>query len=45
MRRVLVDHVRRRSFATRGGDALLVTLDEAVATTAGRPVTYADVGR
>jgi RNA polymerase sigma factor (TIGR02999 family) len=30
MRRVLVDHARRRGFAKRGGHALRVTLDEAV---------------
>ncbi len=29
MRRILVDHARRRGFAKRGGDALCVTLDPA----------------
>ena len=30
MRRILVDHARRRGFAKRGGDALVMTLDEAL---------------
>jgi len=30
MRRILVDHARRRGFAKRGGDALRVALNEAV---------------
>ncbi len=30
MRRILVDHARHRGFAKRGGDALCVTLDEAL---------------
>lgn len=30
MRRILVDHARRRGFAKRGGNALVVTLDEAL---------------
>jgi RNA polymerase sigma factor (TIGR02999 family) len=30
MRRILVDHARRRGFAKRGGDALHVVLDEAL---------------
>ncbi len=38
MRRILVDHARRRSFAKRGGHALCVTLDEAVATAEERGV-------
>jgi RNA polymerase sigma-70 factor, ECF subfamily len=32
MRRILVDHVRRRGYAKRGGDALCVGLDDAVVT-------------
>jgi RNA polymerase sigma factor (TIGR02999 family) len=32
MRRILVDHARRRSFTRRGGDAVHVALDEAVLT-------------
>ena len=34
IRRILVDHARRRGFAKRGGAALHVTLDDALATTA-----------
>ena len=30
MRRVLVDHARRRNYAKRGGGALKVSFDEAV---------------
>jgi RNA polymerase sigma factor (TIGR02999 family) len=30
MRRILVDHARHRGFAKRGGEALYVTLDEAL---------------
>jgi RNA polymerase sigma factor (TIGR02999 family) len=30
MRRILVDHARRRGFAKRGGDALFMTLDESL---------------
>lgn len=32
MRRILVDHVRRRGYAKRGGDALCVAIDDAVVT-------------
>jgi len=32
MRRILVDHVRRRGYAKRGGDAVCVAIDEAVVT-------------
>ncbi len=38
MRRILVDHVRRRGFAKRGGDALRVALDEAVVAAQARGV-------
>src|SRR5215216_2532076 len=36
MRRIMVDHVRERHALKRGGDALKVTLDEAVAVTETR---------
>ena len=32
MRRILVDHVRRRGYAKRGGDAVRVAIDDAVVT-------------
>jgi RNA polymerase sigma-70 factor (ECF subfamily) len=38
MRRILVDHARRRGFAKRGGNALCVGLDEALATAEARGV-------
>ena len=38
MRRILVDHARRRGFAKRGGNALCVTLDEALVTARERGV-------
>jgi RNA polymerase sigma-70 factor (ECF subfamily) len=38
MRRILVDHARRRGFAKRGGDALLVALDEALVAARTRGV-------
>ncbi len=38
MRHILVDHARRRGFAKRGGNALCVTLDEAVITAEERGV-------
>lgn len=38
MRRILVDHARRRSFAKRGGDALYVGLDEALLKAKSRGV-------
>jgi RNA polymerase sigma-70 factor, ECF subfamily len=38
MRRILVDHARRRGFAKRGGHALRVELDEAMAATQARGV-------
>jgi len=36
MRRILVDHARRRSAAKRGGHEMRVTLDEEIAAGAGR---------
>src|SRR5262249_28232902 len=36
IRRIMVDHARRRGFAKRGGDALHVTLDEALVQTQAR---------
>jgi RNA polymerase sigma factor (TIGR02999 family) len=38
MRRILVDHARRRRYAKRGGTALHVTLEEAVQTAKSRGV-------
>jgi RNA polymerase sigma factor (TIGR02999 family) len=38
IRRIMVDHARRRGFAKRGGDALHVTLDEALVQTQARSV-------
>jgi RNA polymerase sigma factor (TIGR02999 family) len=38
IRRILVDHARSGSFAKRGGHALRVTLDEAVATAEDRGI-------
>ena len=38
MRRILVDHARQRGSAKRGGDALCVTLDEALLTARTRGV-------
>jgi len=38
MRRILVDHARRRGFAKRGGNALCVTLDEALVVARGRGI-------
>ena len=38
MRRILVDHARRRGFAKRGGDALHVVLDEALVSAQARGV-------
>jgi RNA polymerase sigma factor (TIGR02999 family) len=38
MRRILVDHARRRGFAKRGGDLLLVTLDEALVSSQARGI-------
>jgi RNA polymerase sigma factor (TIGR02999 family) len=38
MRRILVDHARRRGFAKRGGDALHVALDEALVVAQERGV-------
>lgn len=38
MRRILVDHARRRGFAKRGGETLCVTLDEGVAKAPARDV-------
>lgn len=35
MRRVLVDHARRRGFQKRGGDARRITLDEGMVTSPG----------
>lgn len=32
MRRILVDHARRRGYAKRGGDAVCIALDDAVVT-------------
>ena len=37
MRRILVDHVRRRGYAKRGGAALCVTLDDDAVVTADTP--------
>src|SRR5262245_20859636 len=36
MRRILIDHARRRQYAKRGGGALKVSLDEAAAVTEAR---------
>jgi RNA polymerase sigma factor (TIGR02999 family) len=38
MRRILVDHARRRGYAKRGGDAVCVALDEALLAARGRGV-------
>jgi RNA polymerase sigma-70 factor, ECF subfamily len=38
MRRILVDHARRRGYAKRGGNALCVPLDEALATAQSRGI-------
>jgi RNA polymerase sigma-70 factor, ECF subfamily len=38
MRRLLVDHARRRGFAKRGGDALRVALDEALLVARSRGI-------
>jgi RNA polymerase sigma-70 factor, ECF subfamily len=38
MRRILVDHARRRGFAKRGGNALRVALDEVLLVTKARGV-------
>ena len=38
VRRVLVDHARRRGFAKRGGGALFVTLDEALVAAESRGI-------
>ena len=38
MRRILVDHARRQSFAKRGGDALHLALDEALVVAHARGV-------
>jgi len=38
MRRILVDHARRRGFAKRGGYALRVVLDEALLVAQARGV-------
>jgi len=38
VRRVLVDHARRRGFAKRGGGALFVTLDEALVAAQSRGI-------
>lgn len=38
MRRILVDHARRRGFAKRGGEALFVALDEALVAAQARGV-------
>lgn len=38
MRRILVDHARRRGFAKRGGNALCVALDEALLTAQARGI-------
>jgi len=38
MRRILVDHARRRGFAKRGGDALRVPLDDALLAAQGRGI-------
>jgi RNA polymerase sigma factor (TIGR02999 family) len=38
IRRILVDHVRRRGFAKRGGDTLRVPLDEVLLMAKGRGV-------
>jgi RNA polymerase sigma factor (TIGR02999 family) len=38
MRRILVDHARRRGFTKRGGHALCVALDEALVTAEARGI-------
>jgi RNA polymerase sigma factor (TIGR02999 family) len=38
MRRILVDHARRRSYAKRGGGAMTLALEEAVATPQRREI-------
>ena len=38
MRRILVDHARRRGFAKRGGDTLRVPLDEVLLVAQGRGI-------
>lgn len=43
MRRIIVDHVRRRSRLKRGGNVTPITLDEAVAVTVGRDVALLDL--
>ncbi|MBM4130964.1 sigma-70 family RNA polymerase sigma factor [bacterium] len=45
MRQVLVDHARQRNAQKRGGDALLVTLDESTAIDPGRAQDLLDLHR
>src|SRR6187401_1113203 len=45
MRRILVDHARRRAAAKRGGPELRVTLDESIAAGAERDVELLAVDR
>lgn len=45
MRRVLVDHARRRRSAKRGGDAVAVTLDEAAIAATQAPLEVLDLDR
>jgi RNA polymerase sigma factor (TIGR02999 family) len=45
MRRIMVDHVRRRSRLKRGGGERAITLDDAVAFGGGGPVDVLDLER
>lgn len=45
MRQILVDHARQRGAAKRGGGWQRVTLDDAVALTAGRDIEILDLDR
>ena len=43
MRQILVDHARRRNYAKRGGEAVPVSLDEAVAVAEERSIEIIDL--
>lgn len=45
MRRIVLKHARRRAAAKRGGDALMVSLDEALIVGRARPADLLDLDR